>query len=185
MGLDANAVELLLDRAGAELVQGLVHVLGGVREHRLHRAADFEPVVGQRLRAPGEQGLGDGAEGAAEHHRAAYVRRVCPGGHGQGLGGEGVQGALADLAADQAAQEVLLVLGGGGHQPVEQPFALCLRALSGHRRDPVQGAVDVEDGEAGPVGGRDRVAERPPSDAGSALGQPPGEVGDHGRGLGR
>jgi hypothetical protein len=177
--LHPDAVELLLDRARAQLVQRLVHVLRRPREHRLHRMADGEPELGHRLRPSGQQRLSHHAQRTAEHHRPPHLRGTGADRRGQPLGGERVQRALPHLPADQAGQKALLFLRGRGHQRVQQPLALRLGALAGHGRDRVQRRVHPGHRQPGLGGGRLPLLERTPAHPGLALRRPPGQIGDH------
>ncbi len=126
--LDPDAVQFLLDHAGPELLDGLRHRGGAVREHRQDGAADGEPEAGEGRGSVGQQGLRDGLDRAREHHRAPYVRGRCVGGGRQALHGHGVQGALPYLTRDQREQEPLLVR--RWPLPATRPPAACVRPAS-------------------------------------------------------
>ena len=80
-----------------------------------------------------------------------------------------VQGALAEVAGDHAAQPALLVGRRPGEQVAHRGGPGFLRARPGHRGEPVEGLVDLERGDRGlgpRVGERAQAA---PADAGAAL----------------
>ncbi len=170
--LYADAVELLLDRARAQPVEGLLDRGGGVREHRLDGPPDGEPEPRQGAGALREEDAGDLLERAGEHHGAPDIGGRGVGGVGQGVGGEGVQGPLAHLAGEQGPQEALFVGGGGGEQRAQVFLAPRLGAGAGDGGEGGQRGVDAGDGERGLRGRFDGVPEAPPPDADPALGQP-------------
>jgi hypothetical protein len=134
--------------------------------------------IAQAVGAAAQGGLGDRAEGAAQHHGAAQLGGGDVGGAGDGLDHDAVQGALAQLAGEQADQEPLLVAGGAGEQVAQEAAPLGLGAGAGLPADPLEGGVDLADGERGGGGRRGQVAQGRVADADLALAQLPGEEGD-------
>ena len=181
--LDADAVELPLDRRGAELVHRGGDVRGRRGEHRAHRAADLEPERAQRLGPAGERGGGHGAEVAAQHQRPPQDGGRHAGGAGGGLGHHALERALAQLAREQRAQEALLALGRPPEQGGERGAPGGLRAGPGQRADRGAGRVDLADGQRGRGGRRRQLAQRRPADADLALAQLARQVRDGDRRL--
>ena len=85
---------------------------------------------------------------AAEHHGATECVGGQAGGAGHAFDHERVQGALAELAHDQAKQEVTLVLSESRHEGPKQPPACGSRALAAGASDLFQRGVDVRELDA-------------------------------------
>lgn len=183
MHLDADPVQLLLHRAGSQRGQRLRHGRGRAGEHRLHGPADPQGHPLQRRRALGEHRRGHPGQGPVQHHGAAQGGGRHPGGRRHRVQRDGVERALAHLAEEQTAQEALLGLGGRAEQGVHDPVPLGAGTGARDGGEFAHGRVDLADGEGRPGRGVDLPAEGAPSDAGAALGQPPGEVGDDDGGL--
>ena len=81
---------------------------GGLREHRLHRPVQRDREAREPRRAFGQRDAGDGAEVAGEHRGAPHVGRRQRGGGGDRVDHHAFERALAQLADEQADQEVLL-----------------------------------------------------------------------------
>ena len=173
--LDPGAVQLPLDRGLPHPLHGRLDAGRGRGQHRLEGAADLEVELAQGRDAGGQGGLGHRAEGPAQHHGPPHLGPGDPGGLGDGLDHHPLQGALAELARQQADQEALL---GGGRPPEQlanQPPPLGLRPGPGQPADPLEGGVDLGHGQGGPgrrVGG---VAQGRPADPDLALAQVAGE----------
>ncbi len=178
MDLHADPVELLLHRARAEHGQRLGDRSGRARQHRLDRPPHPQGHGAQRLGPVGEHRLGDPGQGAVQHHRPAQLGRGYPGGRGHALQGHGVERALAHLARQQAAQEGLLGLGGRAEQPGDDPAAPGGGPGAGLGREAADRRVDVADGEGGPRRRCGLLGQGAPADAGTALREASGEVGD-------
>ncbi len=179
--LDADAVQLLLDRTRTQLRHGLRDGGRAVRQHRQDGAADGEPEFLQGRRPVREQRLGHCLQRSGEHHRPSYVGRGRPGGSGQALHGHRVQGALPDLAGEESEQVALLVLGGRRQQLAHQALAFGLRTGAGDAADRCEPGVHLAHGEAGLGRRRDLLVQHLPADAQPALGQTAREVGDDDR----
>ena len=121
--LDAGAVELELHgHVGAEVGERGVQRGAGAGQHRAHRPADLQPHGVERLDPAGQRRRRRLGQPAGEHERPADG-----GGRDVGRGGDGVQHdalerALAQLAGEQADEELLLV-GGGGRQQARSSSA--------------------------------------------------------------
>ena len=169
--LDADAVELGVDGdqpAGLGHRGGHVGRAGG--EHRQHRPADLETDLGQGGLAL-ERRPRDGHRAAREHRRAAYGLERRPRGGGQTFLDQRVEGALADVAGDHAAQPGLLVGGRPGQQVLHRGLAGGLGAGPGQAGQVVERRVHLGDRQARLVRGRRRRADPAPADAGTPLEQ--------------
>ena len=114
--LDARAVELELHgHLGAEGGERGVQRRAGAGEHRAHRPADLQPHGVQRLDPAGQRRGRRLRQPAGEHERPADGGGGDVGRGGDGLQHDALQGALAELAGEQADEELLLV-GGRGRQ---------------------------------------------------------------------
>ncbi len=176
--LDPDAVELGVD---GHLAAGLGHRGGHVGraggEHRQHRPAHLEADLGQRRLAL-EGSPRDGHRATGEHRRPAYrLQRRSRGGR-QTFLDEGVQGALADVAGDHAAQPALLVGGRPAEQVLDRRLARRLRAGAGQTCQLIEGRVHLGDGQARFVGGLRGRADAAPAHARTPLEQRPAEVRD-------
>jgi hypothetical protein len=110
--LHARAVELPFERGRAERGERRSHVVGRRGQHRLHRLQQADREAGEPGRAVAERRCGDSLEPARDHRGAAHL-----GGRQRARGGDRVEHhaferALAQLADDQAHEEV--ALGGVG-----------------------------------------------------------------------
>ncbi len=130
-----------------------------MRQHRQLRAAHGEPEPLQRPGPLAEQRPGDRLQRAREHHGPPHVRRVRAGRLGEALHRDRVQGALPDLAGEQAEEEALLGLVAAGHQLTDEPGPLRLRAGPGHLAQLGEPGVDLADGEGRLGGRRDPAAQ--------------------------
>ncbi len=74
MHLDSCAVELVLERRGTELVQGVGHAVRRLGEHRLQRPEKLEGEPRQPAPALPQSRLCDRRRTARQHHGAAHVR---------------------------------------------------------------------------------------------------------------
>ena len=148
-------------------------------EHRQHRPADLEPELGQRLLAAGQRG--DRRPATVEPASIAARRTAAsgtPAGGGHRLLDQRVEGALADVAGDHAAQPGLLVGGGPAEQLGDRGRPGRLRARRRRaprsRRTPSCTSSTVSVGSSAGVGQR---AEAAPAQAGAPLAQRAAEVG--------
>jgi len=114
--LDADAVELPLDRGRLDLLQRGLQRRRGLGEHRLHRAPDLQPEAGESCGALRDGGLGDGGQVAREHGRPAHRGGLDLGGGRHGVGDDARERALAQLAAGEHREEALLVGRGAREQ---------------------------------------------------------------------
>src|SRR5690606_38939612 len=160
-----------------ELGERAGEVGGGGGEHGSDRLEDRGPELLEGRGAAGERGAGDGTGERAEHRGAADRRDRDLGGVRDGLDEEGVEGALADLAEDEAAEVLLLGLGEGAEQGGHGGGPAGLRPGTGKRGDALELLVDLRGGERGGGGGRREVGKGAPADAGAALADAAGEVG--------
>ena len=183
--LDPGAVELPLHGRLAQLGQRGVHAVRGPGQHRQHRAADLQPEPGRRGGPAGERGRRHRAEVAAQHHRPAHVLDRDDRGLRDGVDHHPLQGALAQLADQQPAEEALLAGGGPGEQVGQQGPAGGLRAGARGAADLGERPVDLGHPQGRPVGGRRHLAQRGPADPDLPLPQLAGQERDRGGGLGR
>src|SRR4051812_33326071 len=168
--LDAGAVELELQRGLAQTVERLGDVPRRLREHRLERPEELEPEAREPGPALGQHGPRHLRQPARQHERPAHlVRRHLRRG-GQRLGHEAREGPLAELAEDQAHEEILLLAGGAGEKAGEEPAALGRGAGAGRAGETLEGGVHLAQGERG-LGG-DRLRHGAPDD-GAAQADPP------------
>ena len=114
MGLDARAVELVLETRGSELRQPLADVFGGLREHRLERPKQPDGHAGEPLPPFGERRSCHSAEIAGHHQRPADLPDGKPCSLCDRLDHQSFERALAQFAEHGKHQEVLLVLCGAG-----------------------------------------------------------------------
>ena len=112
--LDPRSVQLRLERGSLQVAQGLVHVLGGLGQHRLNRAKQADSQRSQRLCSAGEGRSRHLAGVVGQHHGPAHPRL------GDGSGGRhriehhaGLR-PLPQLAEDEPPEERLLGLRSAG-----------------------------------------------------------------------
>lgn len=183
--LDADAVQLLLDRRRPQFLHRLGDRGGAVRQHRQHGAPHGETEPPQRPGAVRQQGTGHGLQRARQHHRPPHLRRRRPGRPRQPFHGDRVQGPLPHLAAEQTEQEPLLVLGRRAQQLPDQQGPLGLRTGAGHPGEPAEQGVDGADGQGRPLRRGDRPAQGLPAHADPALRQPTRQIRDDDGDVGR
>ena len=147
MDLHPDPVELPLQRRGAEALECAGHVVARRGEHRLHRAPDLEPEAGQRVDPTRQSCRRDRADRAAQHRRPAYGSGRDLRGLGDRLEHHALERTLAQLAGEQAAQQLLLRLGGPAEQVADEPEPRRLRPRPRQRRDALELGVDLADPE--------------------------------------
>ena len=135
--------------------------------------------------AVGERQIRDPAEVARQHRGSTHERGGHRRGLGDGIGHEPAERALAQLAHEEAPQEVDLVVRGAVEHVAQDGLAAGGRSAAGRLLDPVERVVDVGDGQAGRGRRRDVQAEhgRPP-DTDAALARFTGEEPDRRHDLG-
>ncbi len=177
--LDAGAVELQLQRRLAEAVERLGDVPRRLGEHRLEGAEELEMEAGEAGPPLGEDGARHLRQLAGEHERPAHLVGRHLRRHGEGLGHQPGKGPLAQLAVDQAHEEVLLVAGGAGEEAGEKACPLGGGARAGGGGDPAEFRVHLDQGERGLGGGRARngIAHRGAAEADPPLSEVAGEEG--------
>ena len=175
--LDPDAVELGVDGERClDLLDTGSDVGSRAGEHRPDRSADEQAEVLERLGPTGQRGARDRSGRRAEHGRAAYGLQVEVGGGRDGVEHHRVEGALADVAGDQVAQEHLLGLGQATEQRRHRVAARTHRAGPGQRADLLQRRVDLDQPDGRLLGRLRQLGERAPAQAGAALAQRAGEV---------
>ena len=147
MHLHARAVELPFERRGAEPRERVADVLRRLGEHRLHRLQQPDREAREPWRARDERRARDRAEVAREHRGAPHVADRHARRGGDRLEHHALERALAQLADQQADEEVLLGARGAGEQLAELPRALARRAFAPRRRDARERAVDFRERE--------------------------------------
>ena len=183
VGLDPDAVELAVHdgAVGSRGPAGPRRRPGPRPQHRAHRAADHE-ADGLQARDPARQrGDRSGPGMPGEHHGAAHGRLGHVGGGGDRLEHHAVEGALAHLAGDQPAQEVLLGCGGPGEERLHRGGPRGGGADAAQGSDGLQPAVHHGQRQGGRGGRRGQRPEAAPAHADAPLREDPGEVG-RGRG---
>ncbi len=137
VNLHPDAVDLPLNGRRAYPSHGGGDGWRRTRQHRLDRPADPERYLAQPGGCPVRiQGSGRGVgEGTGELICPPHVCDRCSGGTGDGVGHHAIEGTLAQVAREQADEE--LPFGGrcAAHQGCQQPTALSLRANAGLRAD--------------------------------------------------
>ena len=108
MRLHACAVELPVEGRGAEALERVGDVLGRLREHGLHRLENFERKTRETCLAFGERGFSDCGKAARAHRRRAHPRGRQPRRLRDGIEHDPFERALAQLAQEQAREEILL-----------------------------------------------------------------------------
>lgn len=184
MDLYSGAVQLGLENRGAaELFECFADPAGGLCQHRAHGGADPQPEIREPVGAAGQCHRRDGRQISAEHCRAPDVRGRDPRGAGHCVGHHSGQCALAQLTAEQSAQERLLVDGGRAEQRGKQCGPAVLRSRSGARPDLGQGGINTGHRQHRRIGGCGQRAKRGPSHPDLALGEFAGQPGDGDRDL--
>ncbi len=110
MDLDTSAVELDLERHRLKRCQRVFDVIGGSREHRLHRPQNFDLEALEPRRTVRHQRPCNETEVGGEHQRAAYVRGRKLGCLGHGFDHDPFERPVAYFANEQASDEVLFRL---------------------------------------------------------------------------
>src|SRR6266513_161977 len=144
MHLHTRAIELPFEDRGAKRSQRRLHVLSGLREHRQHRLHQPDRKTFERGRAASERGLGDLRDATGEGRRAPHLRRGQPGRSRERLDHDAFQRALAELADEQAREEILLLRSRAFEQFGEPLFAPCRGALALDGSQLVEGPIDLE-----------------------------------------
>jgi hypothetical protein len=170
--LDPDAIQLPLDRRRyAGLGQRLLHCGRGLRQHRLHALADLQPELLQARLAVDQRRHRDRCRGTAQHGRGADLGQADPGRGGDRVGHHAVQGALAQLAADEEPQEPLLGRSRPAEQFVHHRAPLGLRAGAGDLRHLGERRVHLGHVEARLAGRVRDLHQRPPAHPGTPLAQ--------------
>ena len=165
--------------------QRLGHVGGGLGEHRLHGAEQRQADGVKPALALGQCDRGDAGQIPGQHRGAPHRGQRHPGCLGQRVGDQALQGAVAQFAHEEPAEQVLLGLRGPAEQRPELGHPGRLGAGATQGVEPVERGVDVGDFELGHRGrwhldGRDGS----PADADPALSWGSGQDGRHDRHLG-
>ncbi len=157
--LDAGAVQLPLERGRIDLRQRRGQIGSRPRQHRLHRPPHLEPHRAQAV-DPVEHGDPGQLAGVSEQHQRPSRLARRHGGRTRDSVGDGrLQSPLAQVAKDQAPQELLLRLRGRREQFVNGAGPLGLGSRAGDARDPLQGGVHARPASA---------SRRPPAAAARA-----------------
>ena len=137
-----------------------------------------EPELRAAPPRPAERRRGDHPGIARQHHRPAHLARRQPGRLGDRLDHHPLERALAQLADQQAQQEVLLGLGRPPEQLPQQPQPLARRPLALDRLaacpTPASSSPSVIDGSAA-AGSARAVAQRRIADPDPTLPGRPGQ----------
>ncbi len=173
--LDADPVELGVHHRGEPgLGRGRYGVGRAGREHRLHRHPHLQPDRPQPLDPTASQRRSRRGGGRAEHRGPPHgghwhlVRRR------QALLHQRLEGALPQLAEDQATQEVLLGSGGPREQYADLLGPPCGRAGAGQLLQRGKGPVDVLHAQRGLGRGRRDLLQAAPADPGTSLAETAG-----------
>ncbi len=119
--LHTHAVELgVEDRLTTKFGQRVPDVGRGLGEHRAHRTADLQPHGGQPGDALADRERRRARQVTGEHRRAAHVGQRDVGCLRHRIGHHPGERALAQLAAEQPAEKLLLLRGGRREQLAEQ-----------------------------------------------------------------
>ena len=121
--LDARAVELPLERRLAEPRERLGDVLGGLRQHRLHRPEQLDRKPREPGRALAERRLRPRPRDRPPASPRGALARPAARPPGDRLDHHPLERALAQLADQQAQQKVLLGLGRPPEQLPQQAAA--------------------------------------------------------------
>ncbi len=140
----------------AEPLERLRDVLRRLREHRLEGAEELEMEAGEPRAALGEDGFGHRRQLPGQHERPAHLVRRHLRRRGEGLGHQPGEGPLAQLAVDQAHEELLLVASAAGEEAGEEARPLGGGSGAGDGADPLESRVHLGQGERGLRGGRFR-----------------------------
>ena len=182
--LDARAVELVLDRRLADLLDRRGRGRGGCREHRLHGPAHDEPDRLELARRAGEGEPRGLAEVAREHRRTAHDLTGSVGGPRDRVGHDALERARAHLAEEHPRDEVLFAPGRSRAEVAQRGGSGGRRAGTGCRGELVERGVEVGDRQGR---GIRRLAHRPgeaaPPDADPPLSGLAHEEPDRGRDL--
>ena len=178
--LDPGAVELPLEGGAAQLAEGGGGALGAAGQHGLDRPQELHAEAAERRATHGQGRRGDLAQLAAQHGGSAHLGRREVGCAGDRLDQDALEGALAQLADDEAPEEVLLLGRGAGEQGRQGLEARGLRARAGDAADLLEGAVGGLEGQPRLGGGAagPGVADGGPAQTDAALAQLADEVGD-------
>ena len=99
--------------------QRLGHVGGGLGQHRLHGPEQRQADGVEAVLALGQGDRGDAGQVAGQHGGPPHRGQRHPGRLGQRVGDQALQRAVAQLADEQPAEQVLLGLGGPAEQRPE------------------------------------------------------------------
>jgi len=107
--LDAGAVEFVLERGLPQLAQRVDHVVRRLREHGLDRTEQLDLEACEPRSTLHECGAGNAGQISSDHGGTADAIGLEAGCPGRGFGHESLERSLAQLADQEAEQEVLFL----------------------------------------------------------------------------
>src|SRR6266702_4394548 len=184
--LHACAVQLPLEGRGAEALERVGDVLRGLRKHRLHRLENREREAREARFAFGERGFRDRGKAARAHRRRPHARGGQVRSLRDGVEHDPFERALAQLAKQQAREEILLARSRARQELGEHALALGGGTRSLDLREAREGFVHLRERELGRARGRlgERVFQARVADADLALAGVAAQVSDAERDLG-
>jgi hypothetical protein len=111
VNLDARAVQFVFERRLAQRLERAAHIARGVGQHRLHRLEGLQHEPRQRVLAIHERRPRDRRKIAGQHRRPADTGCCNASGLRDRVDQDAFLSALAELAEQEADQEILLVAG--------------------------------------------------------------------------
>src|SRR4029453_9357760 len=147
MDLDADPIELPLDRGAVEGLHRLVHAFGGGSEHREDRTKHLEADLSKALLTRATLYLRPLRETPREHQSPARdlcrdVRRFR-----DRVDHHAGERPLSQLAGEEPPDEIGFLLRGPAEQILENLLALCRRPASAGRLDLADRAIELSDRE--------------------------------------
>ena len=118
--LDANTVELPFNRRPADMFHRFRHAGRRGCQHRLHRLQYPKSDTSESLKARGPGNDRSAKDISGEHRSPSHHIERNTGRLRDGIGHDAFEGALAHLSNDQAAQVVLLIMGGPAEEAGDQ-----------------------------------------------------------------
>jgi hypothetical protein len=167
----------VIDGRGAEARERLGGALGRVGEHRMHGPEELEAEAREPRGTVGQRGFRDGASVTGQHDGTAHLAGGQSGRLRERFDEQPFERPLAELADDEATEEVLLGWRRAGEKRAELAAALRGGSGSAPARDALERGVDLGERQRRRGGGIARVRRRGrrPAEADPAL---PGLAGE-------
>ena len=177
--LHPGAVQLVFDRGLPQLAERLGDGLRAPRQHRKHGLEQSHGEGGEARAVAVQRGARDRRKIARHHERASDLSGRTLGRRGDCLDHEPLQGALPELAHDEAGEEALFFLGESCQELTQESLPGVRRALARRARDGIERGIHLRELDlgSGRGGARQGALNGGPSEAELVLPHGPRDVG--------